>query len=297
MLGVGRADEEVVGDVEQRHQRLEALRVAVGQLLRRDARALGGRADGLAVLVGAGEEEDVLAALALVAREHVGRDRRVRVAEMRRRVDVVDRRGDVERHGDAGYPAAVAAIRARRRRRARPATAPPGTPSARSATPVHAGERDAPRRGRGRRLGRDGDRDGRRRRGRRGHRPDAAGGRTDRRRMARRLRPLDERERIDVAPPAHRAARAEAHEPVRAHGSRPSGRPGRGSPGSHRRPRQAQHRGGQRAAADRHAGTAARQPSGERHPTRRTARRRSSRPAQRGPPRAAAPRRTDPAPR
>ena len=58
--------------------------VAVGQLLRRDALALGGERDRLAVLVGAGEEEDVLAALAHVAREHVGRDRRVRVPEVRR---------------------------------------------------------------------------------------------------------------------------------------------------------------------------------------------------------------------
>ena len=39
--------------------------------------------DRLAVLVGAGEEEHVLAALAHVAREHVGGDRRVRVAEVR----------------------------------------------------------------------------------------------------------------------------------------------------------------------------------------------------------------------
>ena len=37
--------------------------------------ALGGVGDRLAVLVGAGEEEHVLAALAHVAREHVGGDR------------------------------------------------------------------------------------------------------------------------------------------------------------------------------------------------------------------------------
>ena len=77
----------------------KARRVAVGELLRRDALALGGQLDRLAVLVGAGEEEDVLAALAVVAGEHVGGDRRVRVAEMRLGVDVEDRRGDVEAHG------------------------------------------------------------------------------------------------------------------------------------------------------------------------------------------------------
>ncbi len=54
--------------------------VAVGELLRRHALALGRLRDRLAVLVGAGEEEDVLAALAHVAGEDVGPDRRVRVA-------------------------------------------------------------------------------------------------------------------------------------------------------------------------------------------------------------------------
>ena len=56
-----------------RHQVLEALRVAVGELLRRHALALGRLRDRLAVLVGAGEEEHVLPALALVAGEDVGR--------------------------------------------------------------------------------------------------------------------------------------------------------------------------------------------------------------------------------
>ena len=79
---VGGADEEVVGDVDARHQRLEALRVAVGELLRRDALALGRLRDRLAVLVGAGEEEHLLAALAHVAREDVGADGGVRVPEV-----------------------------------------------------------------------------------------------------------------------------------------------------------------------------------------------------------------------
>ena len=80
MALVGRADEEVVGELELAGQRLEARGVAVGELLRLDS--LGARrvGDRLAVLVGAGEEEDVLAALAHVAREHVGGDRLVGVA-------------------------------------------------------------------------------------------------------------------------------------------------------------------------------------------------------------------------
>ena len=44
--------------------------------------ALGREPDRLAVLVGAGEKEHVLAALAVVAGEDVGGDRRVRVPEM-----------------------------------------------------------------------------------------------------------------------------------------------------------------------------------------------------------------------
>ena len=83
---------------ELRHQRLEALGVAVGQLLGLEPLRARGVGDRLAVLVGAGEEEHVLAALAHVAREHVGGDRRVRVAEVGLRVDVVDRGGDVEGH-------------------------------------------------------------------------------------------------------------------------------------------------------------------------------------------------------
>ena len=61
-----------------------------------DPLALGRLRDRLAVLVGAGEEEDVLAALAHVPGEDVGGDRRVRVAEVGLGVDVVDRGGDVE---------------------------------------------------------------------------------------------------------------------------------------------------------------------------------------------------------
>ena len=95
---VGGADEEVVGGVDARHQVLEAARVAVGELARGDPLALGRLGDRLPVLVSAGEEEDLLPALAHVAGEDVGADRRVRVPEVRGGVDVVDRRRDVEGH-------------------------------------------------------------------------------------------------------------------------------------------------------------------------------------------------------
>ena len=97
---------------------LEALGVAVGQLPRGDALALGRLGDRLAVLVGAREEEDVLAALAHVAGEHVGGHRGVDVAEVGLAVDVVDRRGDVVGHGGRCYWRARSAGGGRR--------APPG---------------------------------------------------------------------------------------------------------------------------------------------------------------------------
>ena len=98
VLGIARPDEEVVRGIELRHQCLEPLGVAVGQLLRLEP--LGARRvrDRLTVLVGACQEEHVDVALAHVPREHVGGDRRVRVAEVRLRVHVVDRSSDVERH-------------------------------------------------------------------------------------------------------------------------------------------------------------------------------------------------------
>ncbi len=118
--GVGGADEEVVRDLQQRQQRPEALRVAVGELLGLDALGGGGVGDRLAVLVGAGEKEHVLAPLAHVAGEHVGGDLLVRVAHVRLGVDVVDRGRDVE-----GHPL-LEAIR-RVRGRARPRTPTPRT--------------------------------------------------------------------------------------------------------------------------------------------------------------------------
>jgi hypothetical protein len=99
VLLVGRANEEVVRGLEAGHQRLETLRVAVGELLGLEPLRPGRVRYRLAVLVGAGEEEHVLAALTHVACQHVGGDRRIRVPQVRLRVHVIDRGGDVEAHG------------------------------------------------------------------------------------------------------------------------------------------------------------------------------------------------------
>ena len=88
VLLVRGADEEVVGNLEQRHQGLEALGVAIGQLLRGHSLGGGGVGHRLAVLVGAGEKEHVLAALAHMPSDHVGRDRLVGVPQVRDTVDI-----------------------------------------------------------------------------------------------------------------------------------------------------------------------------------------------------------------
>src|SRR5206468_1620576 len=98
VAGVRGPDEEVVGRVEAGRERPEAFGVAIGQLLGTHAELLGSHRDRLAVLVGPSQEEDLLPALAHVPGEDVRGDRRVRVAEVGRRVDVVDRRGYVEGH-------------------------------------------------------------------------------------------------------------------------------------------------------------------------------------------------------
>jgi hypothetical protein len=52
------------------------------------------------VLVGAGEEERLVAALLTMAHQDVRRDGRVRMTDVRRRVDVVDGCRQVEAHCD-----------------------------------------------------------------------------------------------------------------------------------------------------------------------------------------------------
>ena len=138
VLGVAGADEEVVGRVDPPRDLLEPLGVALGQLARRDPLALGGLGDRLAVLVGAGQEEDLVAALAHVPREHVGGDRRIHVAEVGLTVDVVDRCGDVVRHERRCYCAGRSRAERRADQRARRRVAQPARDGAVSGrAPAH----------------------------------------------------------------------------------------------------------------------------------------------------------------
>ena len=96
VAGLGGADEVVVGDVEVGPGRGEAGSQLVGPVLRGEALLLGGPGHLLPVLVGAGEEEDVVADQAVPAGQGVGVDRGVGVPDVGRVLDVVDRCGDVE---------------------------------------------------------------------------------------------------------------------------------------------------------------------------------------------------------
>ncbi len=111
VIGVRRADEVVVRDAELPPRLAVAPRDLVGVGLRRLAALLRDARDLLPVLVGAGEVVGAIAAHAVVARDRVGDDRRVRVPDVRRIGDVVDGRRDVEATGGHG----AASIGARRR--------------------------------------------------------------------------------------------------------------------------------------------------------------------------------------
>ncbi|MEY9682014.1 hypothetical protein ABIF13_002788 [Bradyrhizobium elkanii] len=90
------ADEAVERDVEALVHLLEARRVAGREIVGRHSLAGRGLDHLLSVLVGAGQEEHVLAVEPLEARQCVGRDRLIGVADMRLTVRISDRGRDVE---------------------------------------------------------------------------------------------------------------------------------------------------------------------------------------------------------
>ena len=96
---LGGADEVVVGDVQLLPRLLVQRGDRVDELLRRLAGGVGRVLHLLAVLVGAGEEVDLLAEQAVPPGEGVADDRRVRVTEVGARRHVVDRRGEEVRVG------------------------------------------------------------------------------------------------------------------------------------------------------------------------------------------------------
>ena len=114
MALVARPHEEVGLRVQPRRQAAPGLGDLVDVLLSAEALALSDPPDLRRVLVDAGEKEGLVAALPMMPRENIGRDRRVRVPDVRFVVDVVDRRGHVEAHREAmiGTPFRRLAVRA-----------------------------------------------------------------------------------------------------------------------------------------------------------------------------------------
>jgi hypothetical protein len=104
--GLRGADEVVVGDVQQLPGVTEALGRAVRHLLGADAVGLGRPLDLEPMLVGAGQEEGVVAQQAVPAGEGIGDDGGVGVSDVRCVVDVVDR----GRHVIAGHVTRLLAV-------------------------------------------------------------------------------------------------------------------------------------------------------------------------------------------
>ena len=113
MIVVGGADEAVVGDVHQLPQVLDALGTlhdAVHELLGRHAGLRGLILDFLAVLVGAGQEHDIVTGQALVAGHGVGGHGAVGVADVQLVRGIVDGGGDIKLflfHGVFSFPTAA----------------------------------------------------------------------------------------------------------------------------------------------------------------------------------------------
>src|SRR5215475_630358 len=93
---VSGADPVVVGEAVRREGRLEFVDDVVNVPFNGQAALFRRALDVQSVLIGPGQKEGLEAALTLVASHRVGDQRRVKVAEMRMRVDVIYRRCNVE---------------------------------------------------------------------------------------------------------------------------------------------------------------------------------------------------------
>ena len=96
MAGLSRADEVVVGESEAIPLGSKFGGNLVGKVLRRAASQPGGALDFLPVLVGAGQEPGIYAQGSLAASDCVAHDGRIRMAQVRTRIHVVNGRGEVK---------------------------------------------------------------------------------------------------------------------------------------------------------------------------------------------------------
>jgi len=123
MPRLGRADEVVVRDVQTTKKILVLRGDAVGEYMRREPGLLGSALHLLAVLVGSGQEEHIVTRKPARAGDRVGDHRRVRVAQVRFRVDVVDRGRDVKTRHHLNLQSSIFNLQSRRSSQAFVATA------------------------------------------------------------------------------------------------------------------------------------------------------------------------------
>ena len=90
------ADVIIVGQAHSIPEGAEFRRDFIGELLRSLARSLGCALDLLPMFVGAGQEPRVVAQHAVAAGDRVAGKRGVSMADVRTRIDVVDRGRDVK---------------------------------------------------------------------------------------------------------------------------------------------------------------------------------------------------------
>ena len=96
VLLLGGPDEAIERDVQPFIHFPELGGITRGELRRGHVLLLRGLDHLQAVLVGAGQEEHILAVEPLEARQRIGRDRLIGVADMRQAVGIRDGGGDVE---------------------------------------------------------------------------------------------------------------------------------------------------------------------------------------------------------
>lgn len=95
MIGIGCADEIIVSDGKLGPQAAELGTDGISVLLGADAGFHGGFCNFVTVLVGAGDKKSFSSRHAGVSGQHIGDDSGISVTNVRRRIDIINRCGDV----------------------------------------------------------------------------------------------------------------------------------------------------------------------------------------------------------
>ena len=92
------ADKVIVGDAQFLKSILKRLRILIGPLLRRHSVLRGGLDNLGRMLIGAGQEEHIIATEPVIAGHNVGQRGGVDMPDVRAIVHIINRRGDIEFH-------------------------------------------------------------------------------------------------------------------------------------------------------------------------------------------------------